>query len=76
MNYPTAILISAALVAGALFGGNWASASSGTVGVYAITMDGFIAWRINTATGAMDSYTCKDGKCERRGSVSADGQIK
>ena len=76
MNYPTAIVIAAALIAGAVFAGNWASASGGAVGVYEISTTRSFAWCLNTVTGELDAFSCLHGECKTMGSISADGEIK
>ena len=66
MNYPTAIVIAAALIAGAIFfsnqngldaagNGEWTGIGVGISGA---------GWVVNTETGAMKSCRSYNGKCE------------
>lgn len=62
MKYPTAIVIAAALIAGAIFAKNEVGAASGVMGRYQISAvidrGGIAAFRIDTSTGVVDFIGC------------------
>ena len=66
MNYPTAIVIAAALIAGAIFFSNHNrldAAGNGELTGIGVGISG-TGWVVNTETGAMKSCRSYNGKCE------------
>ena len=66
MNYPMAIVISAALIAGAMFFSNQndlGAAGSGTWEGIGVGISG-TGWVVNTETGAVKNCRSYNGKCE------------